>query len=73
MDSIPRDIPEIFKSYKLATDFQKEKFPENQWQEFDEKLISIKVKENRKFKLLSDKKLACKCSTKTILRTDTCK
>ena len=46
------DIPEIFRLYKLATDFQNLKFPENQWPEFDQKLIKTEVLENRQFKLI---------------------
>ncbi|MDG3581077.1 GNAT family N-acetyltransferase [Galbibacter pacificus] len=58
-NSTQRDIPEIFRLYKLATDFQKEKFPENQWPEFDEKLISNEVMEDRQFKLVIENKIAC--------------
>ncbi|MGF7230016.1 GNAT family N-acetyltransferase [Arachidicoccus sp.] len=53
------DIPEIFRLYRLATDFQKIKFPENQWPEFDSALITAEIVENRQFKLLIDGKMAC--------------
>ena len=53
------DIPEIFKLYKLATEFQKLKFPDNQWPEFDKELISTEVLENRQFKLIIDNEIAC--------------
>lgn len=53
------DIPEIFKLYKLATEFQKLKFPDNQWPEFDRKLISTEVLENRQFKLVIENEIAC--------------
>ncbi|UOB16814.1 GNAT family N-acetyltransferase [Abyssalbus ytuae] len=53
------DIPEIFRLYKLATNFQKIKFPENQWPEFDQKFITTEVVENRQFKLLIKNKIAC--------------
>jgi hypothetical protein len=53
------DIPEIFRLYKLATEFQKIKFPENQWPEFDRTFIMTEVVENRQFKLLIDNKIAC--------------
>jgi ribosomal protein S18 acetylase RimI-like enzyme len=59
LNSIKNDIPEIFNLYKLATDFQKEKFPENQWPKFDEELIATEVEENRQFKLLIANKVAC--------------
>jgi len=53
------DIPEIFKLYKLATDFQKIKFPNNQWPEFDQGLITSEIVENRQFKLLIENEIAC--------------
>lgn len=53
------DIPEIFRLYKLATDFQKIKFPENQWPEFDKEFITTEVVENRQFKILIENKIAC--------------
>jgi hypothetical protein len=46
------DIPEIFRLYKLTTDFQKIKFPENQWPEFDKEFVTTEVVENRQFKIL---------------------
>lgn len=54
-----KDIPEIFRLYKLATGFQKIKFPQNQWPEFDPELITTEVVENRQFKLLIENKIAC--------------
>ena len=56
------DISEIFRLYKFATDFQKLKFPENQWPEFDQKNITTEVIENRQFKLIIDDKIACICA-----------
>lgn len=53
------DIPEIFRLYKLATDFQKIKFPGNLWPEFAQGLITTEVVENRQFKLLIENKIAC--------------
>ncbi|MEO6348745.1 MAG: GNAT family N-acetyltransferase [Aquaticitalea sp.] len=53
------DIPEIFRLYKLATEFQKIKFPKNQWPEFDKELITAEVVENRQFKLIIETKIAC--------------
>jgi len=53
------DIPEIFRLYKLATEFQKIKFPKNQWPEFEKEFISTEVIENRQFKLLIENKIAC--------------
>ncbi|SIT03271.1 Acetyltransferase (GNAT) family protein [Zobellia uliginosa] len=53
------DISKIFELYKLATDFQKIKFPENQWPVFEEALIRGEITENRQFKLLIDDQIAC--------------
>ncbi len=53
------DIPEIFRLYKLATDFQKIKFPENQWPEFEKELVITEIGENRQFKILIENKIAC--------------
>lgn len=53
------DISEIFRLYALATDFQKIKFPQNQWPEFNRNLITTEITENRQFKLLIDNKVAC--------------
>jgi ribosomal protein S18 acetylase RimI-like enzyme len=53
------DIPEIFKLYRLAADYQRLKFPANQWPEFDRELISSEVADNRQFRLLIDDKIAC--------------
>jgi hypothetical protein len=58
-NSTENDIDEIFKLYKSATDFQKLKFPENQWPDFEEALIKDEIAENRQFKLLMDGRIAC--------------
>ena len=57
--STKEDIPEIFRLYKLATDFQKIKFPENHWPQFDENMVTAEVTENRQFKLVIEDKIAC--------------
>ena len=54
-----KDFSEIFRLYKLATDFQKLKFPGNMWPVFDQKLITIEINENRQFKLLINNTIAC--------------
>jgi len=59
LNSTEYDIPEIFRLYRLATEFQKQKFPENQWPEFDRDLIKQEVSENRQFKLIIDGNIAC--------------
>ena len=53
------DITEIFRLYQLATDFQKIKFPGNQWPVFDKELITREIDENRQFKIVIENKIAC--------------
>jgi len=59
VNSNEQDIPEIFRLYKLASDFQKIKFPGNRWPKFERSLIENEVEEARQFKLLIENKIAC--------------
>src|SRR5690606_19375507 len=52
------DIDEIFRLYKIATDFQKTRFTVH-WPEFDRKLIKTEISENRQWKIVADGKIAC--------------
>ncbi len=56
------DIDEIFRLYKIATDFQKTRFT-NHWPEFDRKLIETEISENRQWKTIADEKIACLWAT----------
>ncbi len=58
-NSTLEDIPEILRLYQLATAFQKIKFPQNQWPEFDPEFIATEVVESRQFKLVIENKIAC--------------
>ena len=53
------DIPEIFRLYKLATDYQKIRFPGNVWPDFDLDFITTEVLEKRQFKITIDDKITC--------------
>ena len=53
------DIASIFELYAIATSFQKQKFPGNQWPIFSRTLVETEVKENRQWKLLINGELAC--------------
>lgn len=53
------DIPEIFRLYQLATDYQKITFPGNIWPEFDQDFIAEEIIKNRQFKIVIDHKIAC--------------
>lgn len=58
-NSNKEDISEIFRLYKLATDYQGLKFPGNLWPEFDKNLITTEIAENRQFKLEIESEIAC--------------
>jgi len=56
------DINEIFRLYKIATDFQKTRFTVH-WPEFDRKLIETEISENRQWNIVADGKIACVWAT----------
>jgi ribosomal protein S18 acetylase RimI-like enzyme len=56
------DIDDIFRLYKVATDFQKTKFAFH-WPEFDRNLIETEISENRQWKIVADGKIACVWAT----------
>jgi RimJ/RimL family protein N-acetyltransferase len=56
------DIDEIFRLYKIATDFQKTRFTVH-WPEFDRTLIENELAENRQWKIVADDKIACVWAT----------
>jgi len=58
-NSTLNDIPAIFSLYKVATEYQKLNFPENQWPEFSPALIKTEINENRQWKLIDENKIAC--------------
>ena len=56
------DIEDIFRLYKLATDFQKTRFTVH-WPEFDRTLIETEIAENRQWKIVTDDKIVCVWAT----------
>lgn len=56
------DINEIFRLYKIATDFQKTRFAVH-WPEFEKKLVKTEIAENRQWKILIDNRIACVWAT----------
>ncbi len=56
------DIEEIFRLYKIATDFQKTRFT-SYWPEFDRKLIETEIIENRQWKIIVEGRIACVWAT----------
>jgi ribosomal protein S18 acetylase RimI-like enzyme len=61
-NSNTNDIDEIFRLYKLATDFQKTRFVVH-WPEFDRKRIETEISEDRQWKIVADGKIACVWAT----------
>ena len=57
-NSQPQDLTKIFELYKIATDYMKSK---NQvhWPEFPKDLVQNEIKENRQWKLIINKEVAC--------------
>ena len=61
-NSASGDISEIFRLYKIATDFQKTRFSA-QWPVFDKSLVETEIAENRQWKIEIDGKIACVWAT----------
>lgn len=61
-NSSSTDIDEIFRLYKIATDFQKTRFT-NHWPEFDRQLIETEILESRQWKIVVEGKIACVWAT----------
>lgn len=56
------DLDEIFRLYRIATDFQKTKSAV-QWPEFDRTLIATEISGNRQWKIVVDETIACVWAT----------
>lgn len=54
-----QDIDEIFRLYKIASDFQKAKKEVTIWPEFDRALIESEIRDNRQWKISMDGEVAC--------------
>jgi GNAT superfamily N-acetyltransferase len=61
-NSTSQDIDEIFRLYKIATDFQKTKFIAH-WPVFDRLLIETEVLEDRQWKIIINNEIACVWAT----------
>jgi GNAT superfamily N-acetyltransferase len=57
-----KDIDEIFRLYKIATDFQKSKYIIH-WPEFELDLVQTEISENRQWKIIIANKIACVWAT----------
>ncbi len=58
-NSTHEDIDEIFKLYKIASDYQRSKKSVVVWPEFDRAMVFSEITENRQFKLILDNPIAC--------------
>jgi ribosomal protein S18 acetylase RimI-like enzyme len=57
------DIPEIFRLYKIASDYQKAKQTVVVWPDFKKELVETEVAENRQWKLIINSQIACVWTT----------
>lgn len=53
------EIEEIFKFYKIASEYQKSKKTVVVWPKFEIKLIETEIRENRQYKLIIEDQIAC--------------
>ncbi|QLG44287.1 GNAT family N-acetyltransferase [Costertonia aggregata] len=58
-NSTIQDINEIFRLYRLATAFQRSKFLDNIWPEFNKGLVKKEIQEKRQFKITINDTIAC--------------
>ncbi|NJB71588.1 ribosomal protein S18 acetylase RimI-like enzyme [Saonia flava] len=53
------DIDNVFKLYKIASNYQKLKKTVVVWPDFKRELVETEIKENRQWKILLNNKIAC--------------
>jgi len=54
-----KDMDEIFRLYHLATEYQKLKFPDNLWPEFERSMVEDEIKKGYQWKLVKENQIAC--------------
>jgi len=59
VNSTEEDISEIFRLYKIATEYQKAKQTVVVWLKFEKSMVEIEIAENRQWKLMIDNRIAC--------------
>lgn len=62
-NSTVNDISEIFRLYRLASDYQRTKQTVVVWPEFAPELVETEIAENHQWKLLIDGRIACVWAT----------
>jgi GNAT superfamily N-acetyltransferase len=58
-NSTPGDIEEIFRLYRIATDFMRSKKTVVVWPEFERSLVETEIAENRQWKLVEGNVITC--------------
>jgi len=58
-----QDIDEIFRLYRIASEYQKSKEGVVVWPEFERNLVANEITENRQWKLIIDNQIACVWAT----------
>lgn len=58
-NSTPSDIEEIFRLYRIASDYMRSKKTVVVWPEFDRKMVERELSENRQWKIVIDGQIAC--------------
>lgn len=62
-NSTVKDIPEIFRLYRIASAYQRAKQTVVVWPEFEQQLVETEVAENRQWKLIMNEQIACVWAT----------
>jgi ribosomal protein S18 acetylase RimI-like enzyme len=62
-NSTLNDLAEIFRLYKIASEYQKTKKTVVVWPDFEKKLVETEIFENRQWKLIIDNEIACVWAT----------
>jgi ribosomal protein S18 acetylase RimI-like enzyme len=62
-NSIPNDQTEIFRLYKIASEYQKTKKTVVVWPDFEKQLVETEIAEKRQWKLIIDNEIACVWAT----------
>jgi ribosomal protein S18 acetylase RimI-like enzyme len=62
-NSTQNDIAEIFRLYKIASEYQKTKKTVVVWPDFEKELVETEIAENRQWKLIIDNEIACVWAT----------
>lgn len=58
-NSNQEDIEEIFRLYRIASDYQRGKKTVVVWPEFDRTMVNIEIVQDRQFKLIINEEIAC--------------